>query len=191
MTPARSIRNRPLLSWVAGVVLALGLLGCGASTSTRNAAATSRASASARAAWTAQAQRLCVEKVAAIQRLGDVHITYGGIARLGLPAVKGLLERYLARLQAVVREFHDRQLRLATPLPLAATIARAAALDLQSQAATTRLQTAAAHATTAAELAAAFQSWLTTLAQLAPSGNALAREAHLPLCEAGSSAGTT
>jgi hypothetical protein len=40
---------------------------------------------------------LCREKRAAIAGLGNVHITYAGIARAGLPAVKRSLDGYLAR----------------------------------------------------------------------------------------------
>jgi hypothetical protein len=35
-----------------------------------------------------------------VGQLGSVHITYAGIARAGLPAVKRSLDRYLARLAA-------------------------------------------------------------------------------------------
>jgi hypothetical protein len=78
--------------------LSLGGTGCGGSTSATDTKTSAPAAASARAAWAARTQELCREKRAAIAGLGYVHITYAGIARVGLPAVKRALDRYLGQL---------------------------------------------------------------------------------------------
>ena len=138
-------------------------------------------------AWDAKTQELCREKQAAITNLGSVHITYGGIARLGLPAVERLLEGYLSRLLGVLRGFAQRQRELGTPPSVASTMNRVSALDDQVQAATVSVRTAVVHATTTAGLITVFRSWLVTLQHLGVRGEALARQLNLTACESGSS----
>ena len=135
------------------------------------------------AAWDAKTQQICREKAAAIAGLGSVHITYGGIARLGLPAVKKLLEHYLDRLLSVLRHFAARQQQLATPPSRVSIMARARALDGELQAATVQLQSAVAGAPTPAAFSSAFRAWLATLQRLATRGEALAQQLKLPACE--------
>jgi hypothetical protein len=152
-------------------------VGCGGSTKPKPA------SASAYTAWAAQTQRLCVQKRAAITRLGSVHITYAAIKQVGLPAVKRTLEGYVTRLLAVLRTFSQRQQRLTPPAPLVSTMAAANAVDRASHDATIGLQQAIAHSSTAAQLSAAFKSWLGKLQGLAARGDSLARQLNLPKCE--------
>jgi hypothetical protein len=83
-----------------------------------------------------------VQKRAAVTSLGSIHITYAGIARVGLPAVKRSLEAYLGRLQVVLREFAARRRALTTPSSLVSTVRVVDQIDDQSQAATSRLQAA-------------------------------------------------
>jgi hypothetical protein len=174
--------------------LPLALLGCGggtaststtASTNPTTTTTTTPASASPTAAWARQTQQLCREKRAAIASLGDVHITYGGIAREGLPAVKRLLERYLSRLLAVLHDFSRRQRELATPPPLTATMAFANRVDVQSQSATVRLRREVARATTPAQFSAAFSGWVATEQRLAARGDAVAQRLGLASCRSG------
>jgi hypothetical protein len=132
--------------------------------------------------WASSTQQLCQQKRAAIANLGSVHITYAGIARVGLPAVKRSLEGCLDRLLAVLREFSRRQQQLATPPAFVSTIRIAAEVDAESEAATTQLRAAVARARSATELSAAFRAWLTTLSQLSPRGDAAAARLNLPAC---------
>lgn len=135
------------------------------------------------AAWDAKTQELCREKQAAIANLGSVHITYGGIARLGLPAVKRLLTRYLDRLLAVLRHFAARQGQLSTPPSRVAITNRVRSLDGEVQAATIHLRTELAGVTSATGLSAAFRTWLAALQRLGARGEALAQQLKLPACE--------
>jgi hypothetical protein len=177
---------RPLIGSVVCVSVAFALLGCGSS-SPKTSTSASSTSAAATAAWAARTQQLCVQKEAAIAQLGNVNITYGGIARIGLPAVKQLLDRYLGRLLGILRLFHQRQLQLTPPPSFAPAVAQAAQLDLEAQAATTRVRSDIANAQTANQLSAAFQTWLTTLKGLTPRGDALARQLNLPKCSSAAS----
>ena len=136
-----------------------------------------------RDAWDAKTQQLCTQKKAAIASLGDVHITYGGIARLGLPAVKRLLERYLDRLLAVLRQFAGRQRQLTTPPSLVAVMTKIMAVDVQIQASIVRLRAAVVQVTTAGGLSAVFRAWLSTLQQLSGQAEALAVHLNLPACQ--------
>jgi hypothetical protein len=169
------------------LVLAVVLAGCGGSSSSGPTSRTTSASTqqSQTAAWRSSVTQLCLRKRAAIGQLGSIHITYGGIARVGLPAVKRSLERYLERLQAVLREFAARRRALTTPPSLTSTVRQVDLLDAQSRATTSRLQTAVAGAGSAAELSAAFRTWLATLQRLSERGNTLARQLDLgPECGA-------
>src|SRR5689334_17912426 len=114
--------------------LLLGVLGCGSSKTSTHSASVSEASTLA--AWRASTQQLCTEKRSAIAGLGNVDITYGGIARLGLPAVKRLLDGYLGRVIGVVDTFDRRGRALATPPSVKPTIALAFELDRETTAAT-------------------------------------------------------
>jgi hypothetical protein len=192
----------PSIACVACAALLLGVAGCGGSTShagttstnragsasTAPATTTSSAAASDRAVWASRAQQLCREKGAAIARLGNIHITYGGIRRVGLPAVKRILDRYLVRLLAVLHGFSTRQQQLTAPAVVSAAVARAAAIDRRSQEATTRLRVDIARAGTPAAFAAAFRVWIATTARLAAQGDALARQLDLPACRSGAGA---
>jgi hypothetical protein len=174
------------------VALALSLSGCGGSGSDTTTATTptttASSSADARAVWAQQTQQLCNEKRAAIANLGNINITYGGIAREGLPAVKRLLDRYLVRLLAVLHDFTVRQAQLTTPASVSTTVALAKEVDRQSQAATRRLRVEIARAATAAQFSAAFRSWIATEQRLAVRGDALAQQVNLPNCHSGATA---
>lgn len=175
------------------VALALALAGCGGSksttsTSTTTSATATSSSANARAAWAEQTEQLCREKRAAIANLGSIHITYGGIARDGLPAVTRLLDRYLARLLTVLREFTQRQRQLATPPSVAATMAQADEVNRRAEAATVRLRRDIARAATAAQFSAAFNVWITTEQRLATRGDLLAQQLDLSGCRSGATA---
>lgn len=132
--------------------------------------------------WAARTQRLCRRKQAAIARLGNVNITYAGIARIGLPAVKRLLDAYLLRLLDVLHTFSRRQARLATPPRLVPAMNLAKKIDARSQAATLQLERAVAGTRTATGLSAAFHVWLAKLHQLAVVGDAVAARLKLPAC---------
>jgi hypothetical protein len=135
------------------------------------------------AGWEAKTQELCREKQAAIAGLGSVHITYGGIARLGIPAVKRLLTRYLDRLLAVLHQFAARQGQLSTPPSRVAITNRVRSLDGEVQAATVHLRMELAGVTSATGLSAAFRTWLAALQRLGARGEALAQQLKLPACE--------
>ncbi len=165
----------------AGLVCVGLLLGACGGSSSRSRTAPKPAAA---AAWAASTQQLCREKQAAIASLGGIHITYGGIARAGLPAVKRSLDGYLSRLLAVLRDFSQRQRALATPPAFVPAMKAASQLDAESQATTRRLQTAVARVTSVQELTAAFRTWTTTLGALSAQGNAVAVRLNLPGCRA-------
>jgi hypothetical protein len=147
-----------------------------------------RHSAPTVATWASQTQQLCRRKRAAIAGLGVVHITNGGIKRVGLPGVKRLLDRYLGRLLVVLREFTRRQQRIATPPSVASAMAIATDVNRESEAATSRLRSDIARAATVTEFSQAFQTWLATTQQLALRGDSLARQLNLPACQSGASA---
>jgi hypothetical protein len=170
---------------ILSVGLLIGIAGCGGSAATPRTPAKPAATPSAAVAWAASTQQLCREKVAAVTALGSVHITYGGIARVGLPAVRRTLDAYLARLLAVLREFARRQQQLQTPLAAASAMRVAREVDGESQAATSRLRTQVAAAQSPAQLSAAVQGWLATLKPLAARGDAVARQLNLPGCRSG------
>lgn len=163
--------------------LLVSLSGCGAGpTATRSASSPS----SDVGAWSAKTQALCREKRTAIAGLGYVHITYGGIARAGLPAVKRSLVSYLDRLLAVLREFARRQHQLVTPPALVSTMSAATQISNQSQAATLRLRGELAKVASTSQLSAAFRTWLAALQRLSARGNAVAERLHLPDCRSAS-----
>jgi hypothetical protein len=170
--------------YLACVAVALSLVGCGGGASSKSTTTTS-STADARAVWAQQTQQLCREKRAAIAGLGDIHITYGGIAREGLPAVKRLLDRYLVRLLAVLHDFSLRQQQLTTPASVSAMLALAEDIDRKSQAATRRLRVDLARTATAAQFSAVFRSWIATEQRLAVRGDTLAQQLSLPSCHSG------
>jgi hypothetical protein len=208
----RARRNVAAPAITASILLGvLGLAGCGgsssspsttsnpASTSTGTSATASKTSrtttaqkpkhaAPSLAAWSYETQQLCREKRAAVAGLGNVHITYAGIQRVGLPGVKRLLDHYLNRLIGVLDDFSRRQRRIATPASVASVMAAANQVNRQSVAATTQLKLDIAQAGTVSELSQAFQNWLSTTAQLAARGDAAARRLNLPACQSGISA---
>ncbi len=165
-----------LLACIAVVGL-LGLAGCDG-----NATPTGQ-HPSGLAVWNAKTEALCREKQEAIADLGSVHITYGGIARLGLPAVKGLLTRYLDRLVAVLRHFAARRQQLTTPASRVSVMTKVTELDGEVQAATVHLRTELAGVTSAPALSGAFRIWLTALQRLGARGETLAQQLKLPACE--------
>ena len=162
------------------VCAALLVGACGGSSSSTSSAP------SRTAVWSAQTQALCKEKQAAIARLGYVHITYGGIARVGLPAVKRSLDAYLGRLLAVLRTFSARGHQLTTPAAYVSAMGTANQLDAESQAVTARLKAEIAGVANAGQLTSAFRSWLTSLHQISGRGDAVARQLNLPACRSGS-----
>ena len=153
-----------------------------AHTGTPATTTTASASNAGIAAWASQTQQLCVAKRAAIEKLGYVHIIYAGIARVGLPAVRRSLDRYLTKLLAVLIDFDRRQQRLATPPSLRSAMSQAAETDVESQDATRRVRAAVASSKTAAELSAGFNAWLVTLQRLSARGDAVAQQLGLPAC---------
>jgi hypothetical protein len=182
LPPARTTT----LALLACGALLLGLPACGGSPTTHSSSTPSHATTAS--VWASQTQQLCREKRAAIASLGYVHITYAGIARIGLPAVKGILDRYLLRLLAVLRTFSQRQHQLTTPPAFVSTMAVASEVDGESQAATIRVQQSVAGANSPAGLTAAFGVWLATLQRLSARGDALAQQLNLPACRSGSAA---
>lgn len=173
---------------LVGVVLLGGLAtGCGGSGGMTVGgpppARTSRSAGSALDTWKTATQAICRQKRTAIANLGSVHITYGGIARLGLPAVRRLLDGYLGRLLAILRHYAQRQHALGTPASVASIMARVRALDGELQAATVHLRAVLTHVTTAAGLSAVFRNWLVSIQKLGARGEALARQLNLPACE--------
>jgi hypothetical protein len=111
-----------------------------------------------------------------------VHITYGGIASVGLPAVKRLLRQYVGRLQAILRSFYRRGQQIPVQSSLRATMQQANANSLQSQSVTSRLQRELLRAQTAAQLSSAFNAWIAALRPLAVQGDAMARKLGLTSC---------
>jgi hypothetical protein len=107
---------------------------------------------------------------------------------VGLPAVKGILDRYLARLLALLRNFSARQQQLTAPAEVRAAMAQAAAIDRRSQEATSRLRADIARAGTPAAFAAAFRVWIATTARLAARADVLARQLDLSACRSGAGA---
>jgi hypothetical protein len=176
--------RRTLTALAAGSLLLAS--GCGGASHAARKASSDTSPAASRATWAAQTQRLCTEKKAAIAALGNVNITYAGIARVGLPAVKRLLDSYLGRLQLVLSAFSQRQRTIATPASVAAAMARATQLDVKSQLVTSDLRAQVAHVTTAAQLSGAFRGWLNSLQVLAAQGESLAKQLDLPGCESAS-----
>jgi hypothetical protein len=182
----RSGPARPLIAWAAGAALLLGMAGCGGSGSSSQTSSTTSRSAD-RAAWAAKTQQLCREKRVAIAQLGYVHITYGGIARLGVAAVKHLLDRYLTRLLAVQRYYYQRQGQLPTPAAVAAPMAIARAASLDSQGATQTAIRQVAAAKTVLGLTGAFRRWALTLERLGARQQTLAHQLDVPGCFAAAS----
>ena len=174
-----------MVALALSAALSLAGTGCGGNTSETDTRASAPAAANARSVWAARTQQLCREKRAAIAGLGYVHITYAGIARAGLPAVRRALDRYLGRLLVVLREFSGRQRGIVTPPALSATMAIANQVDGESQAVTVQLRRGVARARTATELSAAFRAWLVASRRLAVRGDALARQLELPGCRSG------
>jgi hypothetical protein len=177
--------RRLLIVCLACAGVAIAPAGCGSSA---NATKGIAAEPFATAAWRAKTQQVCREKRAAIAQLGNVHITFAGIAQVGLPTVKQELERYLTRLLAIVRRFAARQQQLKTPAPLASAMAQAGADNVRAEQATERLQGAIAAAPSATALSSAFRAWLGTLQRLSAHGDVLARQLNLPGCRSGAAA---
>ena len=196
----RGPARRHLIGALACAGSLLVISGCGggahsasatsSATSTTTSAASAGAPSADVAAWASQTQRLCVGKRAAIARLGSVNITYAGIARFGLPAVKRLLDGYLTRLLAVLGDFANRQQQIPTPPSLKVAMSQAAAIDAESQNVTRRVRAAVASSRTAAELSAGFNAWLATLKRLDVRGGAIAKQLGLAACRSGAG-GTT
>lgn len=181
MTRSAPRASRRLLACVfCGGLLGLSA-GCGGNGTPNRSSDTSPVTGLA--AWDAKTQELCREKQAAIANLGSVHITYGGIARLGLPAVKQLLARYLDRLLALLRRFAARQQQLTTPPSRVSIMTRVRALDREVQAATVQLRAQLSNVTNAEGLSAAFRTWLVALKRLGARGEALAHQLKLPACQ--------
>ncbi|MGO9789177.1 MAG: hypothetical protein ACLP8S_06550 [Solirubrobacteraceae bacterium] len=169
----------------------IGLSACGGAASTRRTTSTHStpsalpnggATSTAVATWADEAQQLCLAKHAALLALGYVHITYGGIERVGLPAVERLLDHYLVRLLGVLELYAQRQRRLNPPVSDVALLASARALDSESLSATRHLESAIAGASTAEQFAENFHAWIATLQSLGRRGDALALALHIPQC---------
>jgi hypothetical protein len=177
--------RRTLIACLALVAVVSALTACGSGGS-RTASGSTGTSASVDTQFASQTQQLCREKRTAIAGLGYVNITFGGIARVGLPKVKRSLDAYLDRLLGVLREFHQRQQRIATPPALVSKMQTADQLYSESQAVTIRLRNAVAQAKDAGQLSTAFHAWTTALQGLAARGDAVARQLNLPACRSGS-----
>jgi hypothetical protein len=159
----------------AGLILAV--TACGGSASRTHPSA-----ADARAVWATQTSGLCRRKRAAIARLGSVNITYAGIARVGLPAVKRLLDAYLGRLLGQLEYYSGSQRALSTPPSVSHAAAAAAELGDQARAATERLRGAVAGAPSGAALSADFRAWIALLQRITARGDTLAGKLGLSDC---------
>jgi hypothetical protein len=139
--------------------------------------------------WRNRTQQICTDGESAIRALGYVHITYGGIAQLGLPAVKHKLDVYVGRLLAIMQTVTQQERELVPPgrLSGAATAERAIAAEEGDATRTLRREVRAAR--NASELSAAFNRWLAHDAQLVAKGNAFAKRYGLPECVAASPTG--
>jgi hypothetical protein len=168
------------MRWLACVLVVVAVAGCGGSSSSQSRSASG--GASSRAAWAAQTQQLCREKRASLAQLGGVHITYAGIARVGLPTVKRSLDGYLGRVLRLLQTYSRRQQQLRTPPSVAAAMTAAMRADRESQAATVRARREVTTASSPAQFSAAFAHWTATLQQLSARGDALARQLGLTEC---------
>jgi hypothetical protein len=177
--------RRGLILCLACAGVAIASAGCGSASSATHGIA---AEPFATAGWRTETQQLCRAKRAAIAQLGNVHITFAGIAQLGLPAVKRKLEAYLTRLIAIVRRFAARQRQLKTPTPLVSAMAQANADNVHAEHATEQLRRQIATAPSATALSSAFSAWTVTLQRLAIRGDAIAQQLNLPGCRSGATA---
>jgi hypothetical protein len=168
----------------AACVLALTAapLGCGGSSSTTSTTAT----VSAAQLWRNRTQQICADGQSAIRALGVVHITYEGIARLGLPAVKHKLDVYVDRLLAILQTVAQQERELHPPAQLSAAATAEREIQGEEGDATRTLRRELDAANSAPELSAAFNRWLARDAQLVTRGNAFARQYGLPECVAAS-----
>jgi hypothetical protein len=203
--------RRRLLVCLAGAGIALTASGCGSSSSSSRKGATASTAITTTTTtatgttgttagttgttagdpltvWKTKTEQLCAQKRAAVAALGNIHITYAGIARVGLPKVKLALERYLGRLVGVLEEFHARQHQLTPPASIAAIFAQAEVNSHAAEAATVLLRTRIAGVQSAQRLASAFSTWLATVKTLAARSDKLAHQLHLTGCLSGATA---
>jgi hypothetical protein len=194
------IRHR-LLVCLAGAGIALTASGCGsgssssgkgatapATTTTTTTGTTGTTASSSLTVWKRKTEQLCAQKSAAVSALGNIHITYAGIARVGLPKVKLALERYLGRLLGVLARFSTRQHRLTPPASIASLFAQAAAINRVSEAATVLLRKRIGGVQSAHQLASVFSSWVATVQTVAARSDKLAHQLHLTGCLSGATA---
>jgi hypothetical protein len=173
------------------LVLSFAVLGCGSSSTSSSSSTSASTSAStssvsdATAQWRAKVQQQCRENEAAVERLGYIHITYGGIVRIGLPAVKQKLDVYLGRLLAVMRAEGQRGDQLTPPPQFHSFAVTAHRLNAQEQSITESLRTSVDKSQTARELSAAFTTWLRANEPLEARSEVLARDANVLACLTG------
>ncbi len=153
--------------------------------STPTAARTGATASSGVSTWQTATNQLCAGKRAAVARLGGIHITYAGIAQEGLPKIRKLLDAYLARMLAVDRHFKARQDRISVPVSIRADAAEADRIEASEEASIKQLRFQLGAVGSAAELSAAFNTWLTAGQRLAVTGNALAHKFNLSACLVG------
>jgi hypothetical protein len=169
---------------VAACALALTSvpLACGGSSSTTS----TTAAVNTAELWRNRTQQICTDGDSAIRALGDVHITYAGIAQIGLPAVKHKLDVYLRRLLAIMQTVAQQERELHPPAQLSAAAATEHQIAAQEGDATRQLRKEVHAAQSASELSAAFNRWLARDGQLIARGNAFAQQYNLPECVAAS-----
>lgn len=154
--------------------------GCGGSSSTTS----TTAPVNSAELWRNRTQQICADGESAIKALGFVHITYGGIAQLGVPAVKHKLDVYVDRLLAILQTVAQQQRELHPPAQLSAAATAEREIEGQEGDATRTLRRALDAAQSPLELSAAFNRWLERDQQLIDRGNTLARQYDLPECVA-------
>jgi hypothetical protein len=167
---------------VAACALALAAvaLGCGGSSSKTGTTATVNTAA----LWRNRTQQICTDGASAVRALGYVHITYGGIAQVGLPAVKHKLDVYVGRLLAILQTATQQERELHPPAQLSVAAGAERTIEAEEGDATGTLRRDVDAANSAAELSAAFNRWLERDAKLVQKGNAFARQYGLPECVA-------
>jgi hypothetical protein len=172
--------TKRLVTAACALALTSAPLGCGGSSSTTSVTAPVNSAE----LWRNRTQQICADGQSAIKALGYVHITDGGIAQLGLPAVKHKLAEYVDRLLAILQTVAQQQRELHPPAQLSAAATAEREIEGQEGDSTLTLRRELASAQSAFELSAAFNRWLDRDEQLIDRGNTLARQYGLPECVA-------
>lgn len=174
-------RRPSLCIALALCALALVPLGCGGSSSKSSS---TTATSNAAALWRNRTQQICKDGQAAIAKLGYVEITYAGIARVGLPAVKQKLDVWIGRLLAILGAVAQQQRLLHPPTELSSAATAERQVETQEQHITQQLRSDIAASRTAREFSAAFRSWVQSDQEVVARGNSLASQYGLLACVA-------